>query len=74
MSELRSTSEIPYTVRRSSRARRVRVNVHAHAGVEVRLDIFPEMQHVFQLMAGQIPEADDAVARIGAYLEDRLAR
>jgi predicted metal-dependent hydrolase len=29
--------EIPYTVRRSSRARRVRVNVHAHAGVEVVL-------------------------------------
>ena len=30
-------SEIPYTVRRSSRARRVRVNVHAHTGVEVVL-------------------------------------
>jgi predicted metal-dependent hydrolase len=29
--------EIPYTVRRSTRARRVRVNVHAHAGVEVVL-------------------------------------
>ena len=30
-------AEIPYTVRRSSRARRVRVNVHAHTGVEVVL-------------------------------------
>jgi predicted metal-dependent hydrolase len=30
-------SEIQYTVRRSSRARRVRVNVHAHSGVEVVL-------------------------------------
>jgi predicted metal-dependent hydrolase len=30
-------SEIPYTVRRSDRARRVRVNVHAHTGVEVVL-------------------------------------
>src|SRR2546426_11600284 len=29
--------EIPYTVRRSLRARRVRINVHAHAGVEVVL-------------------------------------
>jgi predicted metal-dependent hydrolase len=29
--------EIPYTVRRSTRARRVRVNVHAHSGVEVVL-------------------------------------
>ena len=31
------TPEIPYTVRRSSRARRIRVNVHAHTGVEVVL-------------------------------------
>ena len=30
-------AEIPYTVRRSTRARRVRVNVHAHTGVEVVL-------------------------------------
>ncbi len=29
--------EIPYTVRRSERARRVRVNVHTHSGVEVVL-------------------------------------
>ena len=29
--------DIPYTVRRSARARRVRVNVHAHTGVEVVL-------------------------------------
>ena len=29
--------EIPYTVRRSGRARRVRVNVNAHTGVEVVL-------------------------------------
>ncbi len=46
----------------------------AHAGVEVRLDVFPEMQHVFQLSAGQVPEADDAVARIGAFLRERLGR
>ena len=29
--------DIPYTIRRSTRARRVRVNVHAHTGVEVVL-------------------------------------
>jgi monoterpene epsilon-lactone hydrolase len=46
----------------------------AHAGVDVRLDVFPEMQHVFQVMAGQIPEADDAVARIGAFLRERFGR
>jgi len=29
--------DIPYTIRRSTRARRARVNVHAHSGVEVVL-------------------------------------
>lgn len=32
-----SVPDIAYTIRRSSRARRVRVNVHAHSGVEVVL-------------------------------------
>ena len=41
-------------------------------GVDVQLDEFPEMQHVFQLAAGNMPEADEAVARIGAYLRPRL--
>ena len=41
-------------------------------GVDVTIDIFPEMQHVFQMCAGNMPEADDAVARIGAYLRPRL--
>ena len=42
------------------------------AGVEVALEIVPEMQHVFQLMAGMAPEADEAVARAGAWLEGKL--
>jgi acetyl esterase/lipase len=42
------------------------------ADVDVRLDVFPEMQHVFQVMAGNVPEADDAIARIGAWLRPRL--
>ena len=37
MAERAQSAAIPYTVRRSARARRVRVNVHAHAGVEVVL-------------------------------------
>ena len=45
----------------------------ARAGVEVRLDVFPEMQHVFQMCLGMIPEADDAIARIGQYLRAKLA-
>jgi monoterpene epsilon-lactone hydrolase len=44
----------------------------ARAGVDVRLDVFPEMQHVFQMGLGMIPEADDAVARIGQYLRGKL--
>ena len=37
MSERAQAAGIPYTVRRSARAHTVRVNVHAHAGVEVVL-------------------------------------
>lgn len=42
------------------------------AGVEVLLEVEPEMQHVFQFMAGRAPEADAAVARIGAWVRPRL--
>jgi acetyl esterase/lipase len=42
------------------------------AGVKVDLDVFPEMQHVFQSAAGNIPEADEAIQRIGAWLRPRL--
>jgi acetyl esterase/lipase len=52
-------------------ARRVAAKARAD-GVDVQLDEFPEMQHVFQLSAGNLPEADDAIARIGAYLRPRL--
>ena len=40
----------------------------ARAGVDVRLDVFPFMQHVFQYCAGAMPEADDAVARIANWI------
>ncbi|MSR15540.1 MAG: alpha/beta hydrolase [Gammaproteobacteria bacterium] len=42
------------------------------AGVEITLEIFPEMQHVFQIAAGTLPEADLAIAKIGAWLKTRL--
>lgn len=44
----------------------------AHAGCEVRLDVFPEMQHVFQSGLGMLPESDDALARVGAWVRPRL--
>ena len=42
------------------------------AGVDVTLEIFPEMQHVFQIAAGNLPEADEAIAKIGAWLRTKL--
>jgi epsilon-lactone hydrolase len=42
----------------------------AHAGVSVRLDVFPEMQHVFQTMVGMTPECADAMERMGAYVRN----
>lgn len=42
------------------------------AGVEVKCDVFPEMQHVFQFMAGRAPEADEAIARLAAWVRPKL--
>ena len=42
------------------------------AGVEVRLDVFPEMLHSFQMMAGCAPEADDAIGRLAEWVRPRL--
>jgi len=42
------------------------------AGVEAVLQIEPEMQHVFQFLAGTAPEADAAVTRAGDWLQTTL--
>lgn len=42
------------------------------AGVEVRLDVFPEMLHSFQMMAGLAPEADEAIFRLAQWLRPKL--
>jgi predicted metal-dependent hydrolase len=62
MAGRRPTREIPYTVRRSARARRVRVNVHAHTGVEV-------------VLPTRAPEraAAVAVSELRPWIERRLA-
>jgi predicted metal-dependent hydrolase len=56
-----SPVDIPYTVRRSARARRVRVNVHAHSGVEV-------------VLPARAPEraAAAAVSELRPWIERRL--
>jgi epsilon-lactone hydrolase len=38
------------------------------AGVDVTLEIWPEMPHVWHAFAGLLPEADEAIARIGDWL------
>ena len=38
------------------------------AGVEVTVDVYPEMIHIFQLFAPVLPEGQQAIDRIGAFL------
>jgi acetyl esterase/lipase len=42
------------------------------AGVDVTLEVWPEMVHVFQASAGYVPEADEAIAHIAAFCRPRL--
>lgn len=42
------------------------------AGVDVRIDVFPDMQHVFQFLAGTAPEADDAIRRMAEWVRPKL--
>ncbi|WP_329249417.1 alpha/beta hydrolase [Actinoallomurus sp. NBC_01490] len=50
-----------------------RLEEHARkAGVDVRLDVFPGMQHTFQMAAGRAPEADEAIRRMAAWVRPRL--
>jgi len=37
------------------------------AGVRAELEIFPEMLHSFQMMAGRAPEADEAIAKLARW-------
>ena len=42
------------------------------AGLEVELEVWPEMWHVFQLLVGKMPESRNAIRKIGAYLRERM--
>ncbi len=42
------------------------------AGVDVRCDVYPEMQHVWHFMAGKAPEADDAIQKLAAWVKPKL--
>jgi epsilon-lactone hydrolase len=43
------------------------------AGCDVTIEVWPEMQHVFQIAAGNVPESDSSVAQLGSWLAHRLA-
>jgi len=40
------------------------------AGVDVTLDLWPDMFHSWQLFAPGVPEAQQALDRIGAYIRE----
>jgi monoterpene epsilon-lactone hydrolase len=42
------------------------------AGVDVTLEIVPEMQHVFQFLAGTAPEGDAAIRRLADWVRPKL--
>ncbi|HLH14010.1 MAG TPA: SprT family zinc-dependent metalloprotease [Solirubrobacteraceae bacterium] len=86
MREQQAPEQIAYTVRRSSRARRVRVNVHAHSGVEVVLPArAPEraaaaaVRELRPWIERRLSEAQEALARVAEragtvpYLDGSLA-
>lgn len=43
------------------------------AGIEVKLDVWPDMWHVFQMFIGKMPESRKAIDDIGEYIQSRMA-
>jgi acetyl esterase/lipase len=43
------------------------------AGVDVELEVFPEMWHVFQMFVGKMPESGAAIRKIAAYIDARFS-
>jgi acetyl esterase/lipase len=43
------------------------------AGCAATIEVWSEMQHVFQIAAGNVPESDASVAKLGAWLSAQLA-
>jgi len=41
------------------------------AGIEVELEVWPGMWHVFQMFIGKMPEAKRAIDKIGSYIQSR---
>lgn len=43
------------------------------AGVDVTLEIVPEMQHVYHFMAGRAPEAIKTISEVGDWFKEKLS-
>jgi acetyl esterase/lipase len=41
------------------------------AGVQVTLDVWEDMIHVWQLFAAMLPEGQQAIERLGAFIRER---
>jgi len=44
------------------------------AGIDVEIEIWPHMWHVFQMFIGKMPESRRAVEKIGAYINKTISR
>jgi len=42
------------------------------SGVDVELEVWPDMWHVFQFFVGKMPESRQAIMKIGEYIKRRL--
>jgi len=42
------------------------------AGIDVELQVWPEMWHVFQMFVGKMPESRRAIEKMGAYIQSRF--
>jgi acetyl esterase/lipase len=43
------------------------------AGIDVEIEVWPEMWHVFQMFVGKMPESRRAIEKIGAYINKAIA-
>jgi acetyl esterase/lipase len=43
------------------------------SGVDVELEVWPDMWHVFQFFVGKMPESRQAIVKIGEYIRAKLA-
>ena len=43
------------------------------AGIDVELQVWPEMWHVFQFFTRKMPESRKAINKMGAYIQSRWA-